>query len=176
MRSLNCKEIVNVRQRDSKIWWANSRWWTSHVCGWVQHLVHSSYRLTLINTTAFVPTIFMSKPDVRRQRKKRVSKSGNHSEPVSPRIQWFLPEKFQKDRTCGDNFDLECTGMTKRNTTVWGFAVLVNQFTNDTSKSDCCKSPTLFTGSTTCLNILLLVRLPVYRAVSNPSSFSKWCS
>jgi hypothetical protein len=27
-----------------------------------------------------------------------------------------------------------------------------------------CKSPTLFPGSTTCLNILLLVRLPVYRA------------
>jgi hypothetical protein len=29
---------------------------------------------------------------------------------------------------------------------------------------DLCKSPTLFPGSTTCLNILLLVRLPVYRA------------
>ncbi len=27
-----------------------------------------------------------------------------------------------------------------------------------------CKSPTLFPGSTTCLSILLLVRLPVYRA------------
>jgi hypothetical protein len=27
-----------------------------------------------------------------------------------------------------------------------------------------CKSPVLFSGSTTCLNILLIVRLPVYRA------------
>ncbi len=48
-----------------------------------------------------------------------------------------MPEKFQKDRTCGDNFDLERTGMTKRTATVWGFAVLVNEFTADTSKSDC---------------------------------------
>ena len=32
-----------------------SRWWTSHVCVWVQYLVH--YRLTLIKTTAFVSAI-----------------------------------------------------------------------------------------------------------------------
>jgi hypothetical protein len=41
-----------------------------------------------------------------------------------------LPEKFQKDRACGANFDLDCTGMTE-------FAVLLNEFTADTSLSDC---------------------------------------